>query len=112
VDDKAPKHECNRCGLVHGGHDDWPTDTSDEDLLNVIRLKCEQFWNEHGLNDAEVHATLEFIHTRVCKLLKRSATLREIVAELAETTVSNNRPDYMASVDCDLVQRARDAIGR
>jgi hypothetical protein len=50
---------------------EWPLGDSDDDLLNVIRLKCEQFWNEHNLNDAEVHTTLEFIHARACKLLKR-----------------------------------------
>ena len=27
-----------------------------------IIAKCEQYWNEHNINDAEVHCALEAIH--------------------------------------------------
>jgi len=29
-----------------------------------IREKCEQYWNEPRIGEAEVHAILEFIHAR------------------------------------------------
>lgn len=28
-----------------------------------VRSKCEQYWNEHNIGDAEIHAVLEFIHS-------------------------------------------------
>jgi len=30
--------------------------------MHTIRVKCEQYWNEHNIDDAEIHAVLEFIH--------------------------------------------------
>jgi len=30
--------------------------------LQAITEKCEQYWNEHNICDAEIHAVLEFIH--------------------------------------------------
>lgn len=29
--------------------------------LKVIRDKCEQYWNERNIGDAEIHAALEYI---------------------------------------------------
>lgn len=34
-----------------------------EELKQAIQ-KCEQYWNETGISDAEVHAMLGFIHSR------------------------------------------------
>lgn len=33
-----------------------------DDPINNIITKCEQFWNEHNLTDEEVHASLGLIH--------------------------------------------------
>jgi len=27
-----------------------------------VRVKCEQYWNEHNIQDEEIHAALEIIH--------------------------------------------------
>ena len=32
------------------------------ELLNAIQRKCEQYWNEPNICDAEIHAVLENIH--------------------------------------------------
>jgi hypothetical protein len=52
------------------------SDDDSVELLQQIRRKCEQFWNEHNLGDAEVHVTLEFIHTRACKLIAAMTAAR------------------------------------
>lgn len=36
--------------------------------LNNVLAKCEQYWNEHGIYDSEVHAILEFIHREASKM--------------------------------------------
>lgn len=33
-----------------------------ENNNKIIREKCEQYWNESKISDAEVHAILSFIH--------------------------------------------------
>ena len=33
------------------------------ELLNAIQRKCEQYWNEMNIEDAEIHAVLGVIHT-------------------------------------------------
>ncbi len=38
-------------------------------LAQEITDKCEQYWNEFGICDAEIHAILEFIHERVRRML-------------------------------------------
>lgn len=43
-------------------------DTESRILAKQIRLKCEQYWNENGLCDEEVHAILEWIHVRAYEL--------------------------------------------
>ena len=32
--------------------------------LEEIMLKCKQYWNEWHISESEMHAALEFIHTR------------------------------------------------
>lgn len=37
-------------------------DRENKSRMRAIREKCEQYWNEHNIGDAEIHAVLEFIH--------------------------------------------------
>lgn len=36
--------------------------------LDNIIAKCEQYWNEFNICDAEVHAILEYIHREACRV--------------------------------------------
>ena len=52
----------------------WPELTAEitrlrEAAATSIR-KCEQYWNEHNIPDAEVHAALELIHSALYAALK------------------------------------------
>ena len=40
--------------------------------------KCEQYWNEHNIPDAEVHAALELIHGELRKALEASDEEEEL----------------------------------
>lgn len=42
--------ECFRCCICTSRH------------LNDIKAKCEQYWNDRDVNDAEFHAVLDAIH--------------------------------------------------
>lgn len=35
----------------------------------TAKAKCEQYWNEHNIGDAEIHAALEFIQRSVSSTL-------------------------------------------
>ena len=41
--------------------------------IDAIKRKCEQYWNEHNISDAEVHAILEFIYSE-CDSLHHERT--------------------------------------
>lgn len=47
--------------------------------LREIQAKCEQYWNAHSLCDEEVHAILEFIHSRATARANALGALRKIL---------------------------------
>lgn len=66
--------------------------TKREPFLTIeeIREKCEQYWNERGVLDEELHSILSFIHVRASKLnaafesavAEREKALRERIEQL------------------------------
>lgn len=35
--------------------------------LEIIKAKCEQYWNVHDIGAPEIHCILEFIHRQACQ---------------------------------------------
>ena len=47
----------------------WPTLTEEQvRAIDSITQKCEQYWNEPNICDAEIHAALGVIHARAMEL--------------------------------------------
>lgn len=61
--------------------------TKREPFLTIeeIREKCEQYWNERGVLDEELHSILSFIHVRASKL---NAAFESAVAERVKEAVA------------------------
>lgn len=53
------------------------TGDPDQDPLELIRAKCEQYWNERRISDEEVHSFLGWIHVQAHKAGIRLAAVVE-----------------------------------
>lgn len=49
--------------------------------LEIIKNKCEQYWNEVGVGDPEFHVILEFIHRHATAA---AAEIERLESELVE----------------------------
>lgn len=54
----------------------------ERDILAEVQEKCQQYWNQSGICDAEVHAILSFINGRAIDAAATITALRERVTEL------------------------------
>lgn len=53
--------------------DDKPVECMSPDvaeLVSNIKAKCQQYWNEHDIPDAEVHAALAFIYSQAAHIVE------------------------------------------
>ena len=68
---------CLNCGKMEDRANEQciPVANGDKGLAE-IKTKCEQYWNEHRIGSVEVHAILEFIHTRTVDVI---AKVRDIL---------------------------------
>ncbi len=77
--DNERLREENEALRVCGGTDDSFTS---KDPLQLIIDKCQQYWNEHNIGDAEVHAALGFIATKAGMAQYRNRELAEALRGL------------------------------
>lgn len=94
-----------------------------KEKLRFITEKCEQYWNEDGLCDAEVHAALECIHrwAREAALAAQpepgeTREVREALEELlcqAEIVELNRGPNWITTACAEhqiAIERAKRAL--
>lgn len=68
--------------------------------LTEVAAKCEQYWNERGINDSEIHAILGFIHSRIesaaAELARLAATNAEQEREIGRLRVMERALEIIA----------------
>ena len=69
---------CLNCGKMEDRANEQciPVANGDKGLAE-IKTKCEQYWNEHRIGSVEVHAILEFIHTRTVDVIAKGERLEQ-----------------------------------
>ena len=70
---------CLNCGKMEDRANEQciPVANGDKGLAE-IKTKCEQYWNEHRIGSVEVHAILEFIHTRTVDVIAKVERLERV----------------------------------
>ena len=65
-----------------------------------IREKCEQYWNEHNIPDAEMHTILEWIHRETYKEFPMALPENlKVLAQIMERADKLNTTDLNYLID-------------
>ena len=83
---------CLNCGKMEDRANEQciPVANGDKGLAE-IKTKCEQYWNEHRIGSVEVHAILEFIHTRTVDVIAKVERLEADIRELQDHSAARER---------------------